>query len=379
MNSVQVALRCLAVALLVLGWQLSPTMGQRGGGSTKPYVIIDLPGPYHQADGNYSYVRAEVIGDPSPDGIVNILGAEMNAGEPILWRIDAARNVSTFDLSLLVGSAYDVNSAGVIAAKLDGRPVLLLSDFTRIELAGGTNTGYVHGLSNPNTAGVFRVVGSVETEASEPRTVVWNVASNGTILSERELRSADGLPFHAQDVNDSGVMAGIQVVDGIPVAARGILDGMGNLQLTFLANPDPSEIVGYWGMQIDSAGNVLGFGYQNSPNWPYATWSRAVIWPAAGPVVDLGTKSGITSTEGNGIATVNGVMQVIGRAEDDGRAAFAYRYMDGKLQDLNTLASGDQPWSLQIGGGVNRAGVICGQGRVGRKSVQWHGFLLWPR
>jgi probable HAF family extracellular repeat protein len=153
------------------------------------------------------------------------------------------------------------------------------------------------------------------------------------------------------------------------------------LQLTSLPNPNPAEIEGYWDFQIDEANDVLGFGYQEVilDGWLSATLSRAVIWPAAGGAIDLGAQTGIASTEGNGIASVNGVMQVVGRAEDDGRSAFAYRYTNGKLQDLNTLAAGDQPWNLAHGEGVNRSGMICGFGKVGgRRTGQWHGFLLIP-
>lgn len=163
------------------------------------------------------------------------------------------------------------------------------------------------------------------------------------------------------------------VVDGERILAVGSYWN-GPLEIFLRANPNSAEIDGFWSAQIDGAGNLLGFAYELVE---LGSLSRTVIWPASGGAIDLGTETGISSTEGNGIALVDGVMQVVGRAEDDGRGTRAYLFTNGKLSDLGPMSSGDQKWWFDRAEGVNTAGMICGVGKVGsRRNRQLHGFLL---
>jgi hypothetical protein len=146
---------------------------------------------------------------------------------------------------------------------------------------------------------------------------------------------------------------------------------------TFLRpNPNPVEITSIWDLQVSDDGDLLGDGFEYVGP---AGLSRAVIWPADGGVIDLSAETGYSSTQGNGIASVGGVMQAVGRAEKDGRGAFAYLYTGGTFSNLATMSQGDQPWSFDRAEGINRSGMICGVGNVGNKrNRQVHGFLLIP-
>jgi hypothetical protein len=71
-------------------------------------------------------------------------------------------------------------------------------------------------------------------------------------------------------------------------------------------------------------------------------------------------------------------MQAVGRAENEA-GSLAYLYTNGQFTNLELLSKGDQPWTFDRAEGLNRAGMICGVGAVGRpKSRQTHAFLLLP-
>jgi hypothetical protein len=205
--------------------------------------------------------------------------------------------------------------------------------------------------------------------------MLWNVCVDGTVSSSTILFDLDGYVFYPTDVVDSGAMAGRLTIDGesVPALATFVPEG---LQTWVRPNPNPEEITSIHEIQLDDAGNALGEGYQPAP---FGVYPRAVIWPVDGPAIDLTAETGRTTT-GAGIALVNGVMQVVGRAEKDKAGAIAYLYTNGQFDNLGAMSKGEQLWALDRAEGINRAGMICGVGNVGtKKNRQTHGFLLLPK
>lgn len=375
----------LAAALLI---GQSTAVAQKkggGGGTTAAYNIVDLRGPYHAADGNWSFTAADRISHPDPSsGAVYICGwYDRGDGthRSCLWAVNAAQNVAVADLDGVI-DAYprDVNSAGVVGGIASGRPALRLPNETVVTLPTSDDIiGWVMGLSDPDENGNFLVVGFQQPH--DPSVVVyqglqWTVAANGAVLETQLLVTAQGVSFEPYDINNAGIIAGRTRVSG-QVPARAWFDANAGLQIDYLPNPDPVAIKYWHDMQIDDAGDVVGYGAEPVPD-SAGQYPRAVVWPSGGPIVSLSTLTGGTSTQGNGIATVNGNLQVAGSAAGN-NAWYAFVYTQGRLSDLNRLSKGSQMWNLWDGAGVNRAGWICGRGRVGSaKSAQQHGYVLIP-
>ena len=370
----------LGLPIALAACLLCCTVGEAKKGGVASYTILDLPGLFHAEAGGWSYTYAEKISDPASDDTVYVLGWDRSADPsvPCLWTIDANRSITAEDITPWIDTINDVNSARIVCGMVDERPALLLADNSVVLLAAVGETGRVMGINNPNQLGVFQAVGYVQDLQGEYHGRLWDLTLDGTLLETTTLTAPAGESFYARDINDSVEMAGVVAVEGgNGLPATGAFDSNGVLQITLLTNPGPTEIAGFQGLQIDADGNSLGFGYQLVS---YYSYSRAVIWPIGGDAIDISGETNIATTEGNGIASVNGVMQVVGRAEDGGRGAFAYLYKSGQLQDLNPLSKGEQRWTLAHGEGVNSTGMICGFGLVGgRRDSQKHGFLLIPQ
>jgi probable HAF family extracellular repeat protein len=362
-------------AILLLVFLQSPMLFAQGkpkggGGTRSAYTTIDLPGPYHAANGGSSQTAALQIADVAGMGPVYVLGGYGSSfNQPCVWTVSSNGSTVATDLAGQINVANDINSGGIIAGQLGNRPVLLLTNGTPVFLGDASVSGSVRGLNNPDANGVFQAVGYVSTPALTG--MIWDVAVDGSILSEIELEDTNGSMLLADDVSDSLLLGGH--VRSTP--AVGAFDFDGQLQIDWL--PIPPGIDGVWDKQVDDGGNVLGFGYQWGENFGY--YARAAIWPSDGGAINLTALTGVADTEGNGIALVNGTMHVVGRAHNIRGDAFAYLYSNGSLSDLGPLSQGDQSWTLQRAEGVNSSGMICGQGRVGTKrNVQIHGFLLRP-
>jgi probable HAF family extracellular repeat protein len=336
--------------------------GGGGGGSSAAYTILDLPGPANAQS------AALQIADVAGTGSAQILGGYGSAFNlPCVWTVDPDGSVAVTDLVGQFDVANDVNSAGIIAGQRDGRPVLLLADGTAVFPADASVFGAVLGMNNPDANGVFQAVGYADIGTP----VLWDVDVNGNVLAQTLLEDAGGQRLMALDISDSLLLGG-----SVPeTPAVGAFDGEGQLQIGLLSFP--ASIDGSYGYQIDDVGNLLAFGYQSASGGGY--YPRAVIWPAGGGVIDLTAETGVANTEGNGIALVEGAMQVVGRAHNSRGEAIAYLFAGGSLVDLGPLSQGSQSWTLQRAEGVNTSGMICGQGRVGSKrNFQIHGFVLIP-
>jgi hypothetical protein len=358
-----------------VSWAKKPGGGGGGGDNANTaYTIIDLPGPYHQVRG-WSQTYAERIADADGNGTVYVLGRFVDGAYGAIiprcvWTL-AATGVSAEDITGLLDTPRDINSAGIVAGQKDQRPALLLPNGETVYLA---DQGHATAMNNPDDAGVFQVVGNQGTGAD----VVWDVAVDGTILLTTSLTDPGGRSFRADDINQAGVMGGAHWDSDnlVSIPAIGSFDENGHLQLVLLDNPNPSEIDGFWEFQIDDGGNLLGDGYKLGTDGFFA---RAVIWPNDGGAIEIAAPSGVTKAEGNGIALVNGVIQAVGGASDD-RSWYAYVYTNHQLTALEPISDGEQSWKLSFARDINASGMICGQGRVGsRRKFEEHGFLLSPK
>ena len=325
------------------------------------YTIISLPSP----DGATSHHGVvESISDLGPADEIHVVGYHYHASDgdrAYCWSVGTAGDVAIEDLSLWFWHHdLDVNSAGVICGGTntdygDRSPAVLLPDGTFIELPGPYTAVR---LSNPDEHDIFQVVG---------RHVMWDIAADGTILGSTSLTDANGTQLNAFDVNDNGEIAGVVRVSNGPSmeefpAVGRFVDG--ELQISLLVNPSPEVIIGFADMRIDNSGNLLGFGVEPGT---IGFYPRAVVWPDSGGSIDLVTEfSALSTAHGNGIATVDSVMQVVGRAHANS-GGFPYIYTQGELTDLNRLSEGDEPWDIEAVYDINHAGIICGYGKVGRR------------
>jgi hypothetical protein len=348
-----------------------------------PYTIVDLPGPYHTADGNWSNSFTEKISNPNPvTGTVYVTGWHARPDgvqRSCLWAVNGGQNVAAAGLHGLI-FANAVNSAGVVGGSQDGRPALRFLDGNVVLLPTTENNfGLVRGLNDPDSNGLFQVVGFQQSNTPtivQYQGMLWTVRTDGSVLFTQSLMDVMGLSFEPCDVNNDGVMAGVTKTNGPFEALLVWFDDNNAFQIEYLPNPNPA-VIRYWrDVQIDDTGNVVGYGAEPTAN--PSSYPRAVVWPINGQVVSLSSLNGGASTMGNGIATVNGVMQVVGSAFSN-NGWYAYLYTPSKLSDLNRLSKGPQAWQLFDGGGINRAGWICGSGRAGSgRTAQQHGCVLIP-
>lgn len=348
--------------------------GGGGGGSGAAYSIVELPSPNGDTD-HYSVVKN--ISDVGLTGKVHVTGYHFYSSDedrPYVWTMDAGGSFRIEDLSpwFWERTDLDVNSAGVICGGTsllfgnqspavlfpDGKFVVLQAGFSRVRL------------NNPDPQGNFQVVGYH---------VLWDIAADGKILATTPLVDANETLLYAYDINDSHEIAGVVYVDNdrskqqIPVV--GWFVG-GQLQLSPLTNPDPKVIVAFADMQIDHAGNLLGDGFTPSANIPGAISGRAVVWPASGGSFSLVNEfNNMNVAYGNGIATVNGFMQVVGTAYANS-GGYPFLYMKGAVSDLNQLAESDEPWDIQGAEAINSAGMICSHGAIGTRRNRRAGTCL---
>ncbi len=353
------AMLSTGIALAQQGGKGGGNGGGGGGGSRSAYTIIPLPSP--GGDGSH-YGVLKSISDLGPAGEVHVVGYHYYSSDdrPYCWTVDAAGNVEIEDLNawFWARADLDVNSAGVICGGTntqDKSPAVLFPDGTFVVLQAAYSSVR---LNNPDEHGTFQVVGGL---------VMWDIASDGTILATTPLVDASGTQLHAYDVNDFEEIAGFIYVDNDTsqeqIPAMGSFVG-GQLQISTRINPSPDVIIGFSDIQIDNGGNLLGFGVQPAP---LGFYPRAVVWPASGGSIDLVKEfPNLNTAHGNGIATVDGVLQVVGDAHANS-GTFPYFYANAELSDLNGLSKGDEPWEIQGADGINHAGMICGHGRVGRR------------
>lgn len=112
----------------------------------------------------------------------------------------------------------------------------------------------------------------------------------------------------------------------------------------------------------------------------YASSPRATLWKSGATPTDLGSLATQSSSQAQGINTVNGVLQVVGSANILNRGERGFVWKNGVMTDLNTLISASGV-TLFGAYAVNAQGQIAGRGTVtvSKNSTALHGYLLTPK
>jgi probable HAF family extracellular repeat protein len=225
----------------------------------------------------------------------------------------------------------------------------------------GGNNGFA---TSVNDRG--QIVGWAENTVHDPTCVLPQVLQFEAVIWGPRDNQIQQLPPYGSDsvgaatgINNHGQIVGIsgicQNAVGNQSAKHAVLwqndmpMDLGNLGGTAWHTP----------MAINDSGVVVGFsdlaGDQggSDPNF------HAFVWMQPGPMRDLGTLPGDAISQALG---VNARGQIVGVSYAAGFATpRAFIYQNGHMVDLNTLAP-NSPVYLQVGGDINDAGVIVGQG-----------------
>ena len=164
--------------------------------------------------------------------------------------------------------------------------------------------------------------------------------------------AATGINNHGQVVGISGICqnaVGNQSAKHAVLWQNGVPIDLGNLGGAAWHTP----------MAINNGGVVVGFsdlpGDQGGSNPNF----HAFVWVRPGPMQDLGTLPGDAISEALGVNTQGQMVGVSYAAGFNNPRAFIDQ--GGHMVDLNALAP-NSPVYLQVGGDINDAGVIVGQG-----------------
>ncbi len=167
--------------------------------------------------------------------------------------------------------------------------------------------------------------------------------------------AATGINNRGQAIGISGICqnaVGNQSATHALLWQNGTPSDLGNLGGTAWNTP----------MAINNQGQIVGFsdlaGDQGGSNPNF----HAFLWIRPGPMQDLGTLSGDSISEALGINVSQQIVGVSYAAGFSNPRAFIFQH--GRMTDLNTLTGPNPPLYLQVGGDINDAGVIVGQGCV---------------
>ena len=244
-------------------------------------------------------------------------------------------------------AGYSENSSGTYRAFLaeDGT----LTDIG--DLGGGSAVAY--GIND-----VGQVVGSAVTANGENHPFLY---TGGKMIDLGTLGSSNTSWWNvAQSVNNAGVVVGTSY------------DSHGNFFGFIWRNGKMTKmgtLGGAWSQAyaINNKGQITGVGYTKGG------LAHAFIANKTGPLVDLGTIAGSTSTVW-GFA-INDAGAVVGKSTF-ANTYHAFIYSAGKIKDLNKLIPSGSGWVLIDAEGINAAGQIVG---MGMHNGQEHGYLLTPQ
>lgn len=158
----------------------------------------------------------------------------------------------------------------------------------------------------------------------------------------------------AQAINNLGHVAGISTANG-EVSHAFIWNG--STRTTFIQNGNGATVV----RDLNDSGIVVGHHNSHAYSWQ------------SGPIVDLGTLSGGTSSTANAI---NSAGQIVG-SSFNGSVLSAFLYENSQMLDLRAQVNNPGSWSLlSEAWDINNSGQIVGFGTFNGSSNQV--FLLTP-
>ena len=168
----------------------------------------------------------------------------------------------------------------------------------------------------------------------------------------------------ATGINDSGQVAGFAFNSGNSSYDAFLFSG-GSMQ-DLGAGPSPYNF-GSFAYGINNSGQVVGE-FSTGSSYPSGFGTRHAFLYSGGSMLDLGTLSGGTSSDANGI---NNLGQVVGWADVGSGAWHAFLYDGGTMQDLGTLSGDDS----SVAQAINDRGQVVGYAYNSTGSSAPHAFL----
>ncbi len=327
------------------------------------YSILDL--------GTLGGTRSEAYDINNSGRVVGFAKTAANLSQGFITAPSSAINPTTDAIGVLPGGtnsyAYGINASGVVAGYSQssaGDRAFRYSGGTLTNLgtvAGAWSYGY--GINN---SGHVVAGSSTKNGASPPTHAALFTATKSYDLGSLAGVNADSW---GQAINNGGAVTGYSNVDAggyyvdhpfvwtptAPNGTSGTTTDIGTLGGTY----------GYaWG--INDGGQVVGGSYlANDLDYHAFKYS-------AGTKTDLGTLGSSFSEAYD----VNLAGVAVGTSDAVPGTSHAFVYLNGTMNDLNSLIAPGSGWTLQNARGINDFGKIVGYGMS--PSGQVHAFLLTP-
>ncbi len=299
----------------------------------------------------------------SNNGQVTGLSRAADNGEYAFLYDSAMHNLGTLGGSLSVGQG--VNDAGQVTgySQIDGDSEFhaFLYDGAMHDLGTLGETSSIGSDVNNNgqVTGYSVISGGLYYET---RAFIWTDGGG-----MQDLGLLGGAASYGFGINDLGhVTGGSETTEGEfhAILYDGTMHDLGTLGGTLSH-----------GFAISENGLVTGSSWTTEFGEDHAfLWTPTSPNGASGSMIDLGTLGGNISSGAD--ANSNG--QVVGRSSlnpyDYGYHAFLYTSGSG-IVDLNSLINPHSGWELFSATGINDAGQITGDGRIGN---QYRGYVLTP-
>jgi len=334
--------------------------GDGGGGSSKPYRLVDLGG---FVGGDFVQAEALDVNNPDGAGVMQVAGYSLvppglGVADAAIWDVSADGQI--LDLTD-IAPATSGNTGG---RRVNDLGYVLVADLLWVPAAGYVT---LPGLgSGPGIPRLMDDLGSVFGGALDANgiehAVAWDVRPNGQVSEPVDLDDMDG--FIWNDVNNNGVFAGYVPGDGAAIAW---FDEQGALQVQILGKLHPDG--GASAVCINDNRMVAG-------NATYDGLTEGFVWTAETGMVSLGSFNGL----GSDVRDINNQGQIVGWSRSDGRfGQVAFLWQNGQMFDLNNITDGGggQNW-IQIANGINDAGHIATLLHVTKPTSENHAALIVP-
>ena len=365
----------LTLALLSLA--VIPGTGAYAQKVTPTYTFTDLGG---LPGLTFKQSSARAINDSG-----QIVGKSYTAGptghveHPVVWAKDATGKYVITDLGTFggpSGAALGINAQGEIVGVAQDAAFNSHGFLIRPLTVNGTKVWY-QDLNRDGINDLMTNLGAVDAQGISDNTqiaaganlVQFDAAGNEVVTT---------LPRNGAGyaVNDNRQVAG-RVDDAAAPLQPAIwqVDAAGNALSMITLAPLPGNTYGE-ALCINALGQAAGASSYVSGN---SSYPRATLWKSGATPTDLGSLSSQSTSQAQGINTVNGVLQVVGSANILNRGQRGFVWKNGVMTDLNTLISASGV-TLAGASSINAQWQVVGDASVTvSRNTESHGFLLTPK